>query len=548
VHYGEETMIVVPTATSSPLIPVADFDGDVGNLADLIGGAGTSLVFDPGEASEVNEQQSLSNVGGMGEDMRPLTTLHGGAVGTLAMTQQQVGMSVLGGVAGSALPGKWDVIVGAQIGAYYGINSDADTLSGSFKQMQIQQDPFDSNYKQVYTPIVPPSLPPFPAFPTTTTLTLAQQTTLRNDMTLTLTAQGKVASDSDAVYVTQNRLFSAYQSGDLISFDLQNTTLNKYVSTLASDELAQGKAESALATDLSNDGADLTITPANITSFQNSLKTQGFSALPAQERSIIQTYLPNATDQQALVNQIVQVAPPSKPTSFVANILNQANIATPIGKALTVPPLTNTSIPPLSGSGPFANLPGGNNFSITDTSTNEIATTAGTPYSGPVVSLRDQLVLITTDNLNITAITPNAFIHSGSGEDALNVSQANGSNVLDGSTGSNFLTGGGGTDTFFVDDRGPTADIWSTVVNFHAGDAATIWGVTPRDFGLAWADGQGATGFTGLTLHATAAGQPTASLTLAGYTSADLGSGRLSVSFGSDPASGSAYMYVHGNS
>ena len=89
-----------------------------------------------------------------------------------------------------------------------------------------------------------------------------------------------------------------------------------------------------------------------------------------------------------------------------------------------------------------------------------------------------------------------------------------GINVLDGGTGSNFLTGGSGTDTFFVDDRGPTADIWSTVNGFHAGDAATIWGVTPQDFGLTWVDGQGAAGYTGLTLHATASGKPTASLTL----------------------------------
>jgi hypothetical protein len=61
-------------------------------------------------------------------------------------------------------------------------------------------------------------------------------------------------------------------------------------------------------------------------------------------------------------------------------------------------------------------------------------------------------------------------------------------------------------------------------------------------------DGQGAAGFTGLTLHATAAGKPTASLTLAGFTSSDLSNGRLSVSFGTDPASGSAYLYVHSNS
>ena len=156
------------------------------------------------------------------------------------------------------------------------------------------------------------------------------------------------------------------------------------------------------------------------------------------------------------------------------------------------------------------------------------------------------MILITTDNLNIAASVPNSFIHTGSGTDAIDVSKVGGTNVLDGGTGSNFFTGGSGKDTFFVDDRGPPADIWSTVVKFHAGDAATIWGVTPQDFGLTWVDGQGAAGFTGLTLHATAAGRPTASLTLAGYTQADLHNGHLAVSFGNDPASGSAYMYIHG--
>jgi Ca2+-binding RTX toxin-like protein len=120
--------------------------------------------------------------------------------------------------------------------------------------------------------------------------------------------------------------------------------------------------------------------------------------------------------------------------------------------------------------------------------------------------------------------------------------------VLDGGSGSNFITGGSGADTFFVDDRAAPTDIWSTVDNFRAGDAATVWGVTAQDFGLAWMDSQGASDFTGLTLHATAAGRATASLTLAGYTQADLGNGRLSVLFGNDPASGSAYMNIHGNS
>ncbi len=130
--------------------------------------------------------------------------------------------------------------------------------------------------------------------------------------------------------------------------------------------------------------------------------------------------------------------------------------------------------------------------------------------------------------------------------DAIAVSS--GTNVLDGGTGSNFLSGGSGTDTFYVDERQSTAATWSTAANFHAGDAATLWGLTSQDFSFAWADGQGATGYTGLTLHATAEGRPTTSLTLVGYTQADLTNGRLSVSLGTEPSSGSAYMYIAANS
>jgi Ca2+-binding RTX toxin-like protein len=168
------------------------------------------------------------------------------------------------------------------------------------------------------------------------------------------------------------------------------------------------------------------------------------------------------------------------------------------------------------------------------------------PYTGPVAGLQEQYINITSDSLNISVSTPNWFIHSGRGTDAIAVDS--GTNVLDGGTASNFMTGGSGTDTFFVDDRAALADIWDTVVGFHAGDAATIWGVTPQDFSFQWVDSQGAAGFTGLTLHATAPGKATASLTLAGFTQADMANGRLSVSAGTDPASGSAYTFVHANS
>lgn len=180
-----------------------------------------------------------------------------------------------------------------------------------------------------------------------------------------------------------------------------------------------------------------------------------------------------------------------------------------------------------------------------DTSTGQPLTPVTTRYSGPVAGLLQQYINITADSLNITSTTPGWFIHSGGGNDAIAVSS--GTNVLDGGTGSNFLTGGSGADTFFADDRGATADIWDTINNFHAGDAVTLWGITPNGFGLAWDNNQGAAGYLGLTLHLSAAGQPTVSLTLVGFNQGDLANGRLSASFGSDAASGSPYLYVAEN-
>src|SRR4051794_14249032 len=190
-----------------------------------------------------------------------------------------------------------------------------------------------------------------------------------------------------------------------------------------------------------------------------------------------------------------------------------------------------------------AGIPAGSgNFVVTNTTKGQTTTMPGTAYTGPVTGIRTQFIEITSDSLNITPSGPDSFVHSGGGDDAIDVSAVNGTNVLDGGGGSNFLTGGSGADTFFVDNRAAAADIWSTVNKFQSGDAATIWGINPTNFDIAWTDGQGADGFTGLTLHATASGRSTASLTLAGYSSADLSDGRLSVTFGS--VDSNAYMYV----
>jgi Ca2+-binding RTX toxin-like protein len=180
---------------------------------------------------------------------------------------------------------------------------------------------------------------------------------------------------------------------------------------------------------------------------------------------------------------------------------------------------------------------------IYDTTTGKAVTDTLTQlYTGPVSGIQTQFVDITTDSLNISATAPNCFIHTGTGNDA--IALLSGTNVVDGGTGSNFLASGSGIDTFFVDARGAMRDIWNTVSKFHSGDAVTLWGISPSAYVLSWSDGGGAAGYTGLTLHASAAGRPTASITLAGFSQADLTSGRLSTSFGHDAASNSDYLYL----
>ncbi len=161
-----------------------------------------------------------------------------------------------------------------------------------------------------------------------------------------------------------------------------------------------------------------------------------------------------------------------------------------------------------------------------------------------MAGLTNELIAITPDNLNVASSTPNAYIHTGNGNDGINVSYAGGggNNVLDGEGGSNFLVGGQGNDTFFVNDLYATVPSWTTLVGFHAGDAATIWGVTPTDFQLSWMDGGGAPGYTGLTLYATSAGKPEIALTVAGATLANLHNGAITAQFGS--ANNTPYMEI----
>ncbi|HYZ23708.1 MAG TPA: hypothetical protein VE690_16285, partial [Rhodopila sp.] len=199
---------------------------------------------------------------------------------------------------------------------------------------------------------------------------------------------------------------------------------------------------------------------------------------------------------------------------------------------------------------------GAEQFLVTDTTTGVSQWVTGTKYSGTVAGIDNQFVAIGADNLNIQATKPNNFIHAGPGIDSISVAMVGagtGVNVLDGGGGSNFLVGTqySATDLFYVDARGMTASTASTVVNFHQGDQATVWGVDQTDFQMVMADNEGAPGYTGLTIGFTNADGITANLTISGYSQADLASGRLSMSFGRTPDTpglpGSTYMTITAN-
>ena len=185
---------------------------------------------------------------------------------------------------------------------------------------------------------------------------------------------------------------------------------------------------------------------------------------------------------------------------------------------------------------------------MTDTTTGVSSTQFGQVYSGPDTGLQGQFVYPGPDNVVLSANTPSMYLVGGSGEDA--IAALSGSNVLEGGGGSDFLVGAtgadGGADTFFLDGRGGQTT-WDTLLNFHRGDAVTLWGFVSGQSTMSWADNEGAAGYTGATLDVAFAGAGTpvnGSVTFAGISLADAQSG-FSVSSGT--VGGIPYLYVSSN-
>jgi hypothetical protein len=174
-------------------------------------------------------------------------------------------------------------------------------------------------------------------------------------------------------------------------------------------------------------------------------------------------------------------------------------------------------------------------FAYTDEMNQTSGGDPGEAYSGPVANLHYQYLWGSADRTAIRAEVPNVFLKGGPGDDALAVTS--GINVLDGGQGSNFLVGGdgrnGGFDTFFVDGRGG-GTTWSTVVNFHPGDQATIFGFVGGVSTMAITASDGVTGYQGVTIHSELAGAGTG--VNASFTFANIGASTLASHFaiGSD--------------
>ena len=195
---------------------------------------------------------------------------------------------------------------------------------------------------------------------------------------------------------------------------------------------------------------------------------------------------------------------------------------------------------------PTSAPPAAPDFLFTDPTSGVSGSDPGTTYAGPLSYLQHQFIWSGSDGVAVRADVPNVFLHGGTGADALTVT--GGTNVLDGGGGSNFLVGGtgadGGTDTFFVDCRAGV-ETWSTIVNFHPGDSATIFGFHDGLSTRPYTAVDGATGYQGVTIHSEINGPGTGilgSMTFAGISQATA-EARFVVSAGRLP-DGNEYLLI----
>jgi hypothetical protein len=182
-------------------------------------------------------------------------------------------------------------------------------------------DPFDPNYQVEY----------FPTFQTFATVqpssTISQK--LADDINATLSNGSQVVGYLQALDVSANRFNSAIQAGDQPSANLQNVAINTYLSLSSTVLTAFGQDLNTLAADLQATNVDSSISAQDVSNFLDTLKTQGFAALPQQAQAIFNNTATNfnvdpATFAQSVVSEFLSVNPANVPLSFVSALQAEA--------------------------------------------------------------------------------------------------------------------------------------------------------------------------------------------------------------------------------
>lgn len=158
---------------------------------------------------------------------------------------------------------------------------------------------------------------------------------------------------------------------------------------------------------------------------------------------------------------------------------------------------TNLAIAASANPSALATYPISTQTVLTATPTGTTTANQVQTYAGPIDNVQSQFLYDGATPLAIAAQQAGMLISSAATATA--IALLGGTNVVEVAAGSGFATSGAGTDTFLLHaDQAVTT--WNTLVNFHAGDNVTIYGV-PSDANYWWDYSAGASGYTGATLR-----------------------------------------------
>ncbi len=153
-------------------------------------------------------------------------------------------------------------------------------------------------------------------------------------------------------------------------------------------------------------------------------------------------------------------------------------------------------------------------------------TADGSVYDGSIAGIADKYIYTGADSVSLTA-TAGENWEFGGGSGLTELTAISGDNIFVASTGSSYMVGGTGADTFDIPDANLTGiGTWDSIENFHTGDVVSLAGVGGSGWSYSWYAGLSVDGNSGLTLLATSTTTPGLHelVTLAGLSISDLSS------------------------